>query len=330
MLFHFNCYSPEPANSWPCFFADIEVYYIRQECKNYYRERIMMKNAGKISPFTLIELLVVIAIIAILAAMLLPALQQARERARQSTCVNNFNQVSKAHGLYVQDNNDFVPSLYNNGSSAEGWNGCTRVWYLANVRKDNLRSQKGGMIAPYLGWTQENRSESGEGLGGAYRFFNGRLVINPLLCPTRVGTLMTFFAQKPANTNESAIGGIAVNSRLYMAKITRARIPSRSMNAGEGVWGSPNLIDKTTSGTGTPVYPHSNPAIILDNNSQTQNPTLPGKGTFLFLDGHVQMLSRQKVPTRLNTTEDISFYGCFWMPYDISPYPARAQVYNAW
>lgn len=76
--------------------------------------------------FTLIELLVVIAIIAILAAILFPVFAQAREKARQTSCLSNFKQVALAHLMYVQDFDEtFAPFMWGPGDGGFSYDWAT-------------------------------------------------------------------------------------------------------------------------------------------------------------------------------------------------------------
>ena len=85
------------------------------------------ESSHKGGGFTLIELLVVIAIIAILAALLLPALGKARVRAQGVTCMNNAKQLALAFFLYADDFNDYFPPNPDDGTTIVGYNWCAGI-----------------------------------------------------------------------------------------------------------------------------------------------------------------------------------------------------------
>ena len=135
--------------------------------------------------FTLIELLVVIAIIAILAAMLLPALQQARARGKGVKCGSNFNTMGKYFGMYVSDYKGFIPYIATSASNYTNQYFGKRGWGV------------------YRGlWIKKS---SYEHIGGT-RIYNKKYYYNKLTCPEITNKNLTYNLEAPepfANTPSS-------------------------------------------------------------------------------------------------------------------------------
>jgi prepilin-type N-terminal cleavage/methylation domain-containing protein/prepilin-type processing-associated H-X9-DG protein len=122
----------------------------------------MEPNAQK--KFTLIELLVVIAIIAILAAMLLPALQKAKSKAEQSNCSGNFKQLGSSGGLYIGDNKGTLPGNrpHGNANTNFNWREAIICSQLGPTMKGTRDDNTTGVLNPYAG----NDNWSGAGVNG--------------------------------------------------------------------------------------------------------------------------------------------------------------------
>ena len=115
------------------------------------RVRGFFARKGGLSAFTLIELLVVIAIIAILAAMLLPALSAAKEKARTIQCLNDMKQITLGWTVYIGDFNDSLPKNWVNSSGGQSPVGS---WVTGDVHalpgETNVSDIMNGTLYPYV------------------------------------------------------------------------------------------------------------------------------------------------------------------------------------
>jgi prepilin-type N-terminal cleavage/methylation domain-containing protein len=147
--------------------------------------------------FTLIELLVVVAIIAILAALLLPVLGAAKEKARQIQCLSNLKQWALAFSLY-SDDNDFIPR--------EGFrnDGTVRVDNWAQVRDPISKDVWYNALPPLMG-EQPARNYASSMTGQRAKFYESRV----FHCPSALSK----FPPGMSNDN-SACFSVAMNSKL--------------------------------------------------------------------------------------------------------------------
>ena len=156
--------------------------------------------------FTLIELLVVIAIIAILAAILLPALNSAREKGRSASCINNLKQMGNAYAMYADANDDYIPSAGHTDMSNDS-NFQKGVHYTTSLK-------------PFLGLSIVESNDEAQVMAGSATF----------ICPSQPWNEMYGRAGKTVEGKTDTFRtAYAMDQWMNWQKIGKLKTPSRSM-----------------------------------------------------------------------------------------------------
>ena len=228
-------------------------------------ERGRRNNNSGDQKFTLIELLVVIAIIAILAALLLPALGSAREKARQISCASMLKQVGMGFEFYANAYDDRIPRPYNEEEN-KSWQ-----YYVYPLMKSGVQIVKNGN-----------------------HIFTAT---SKIYCPSDTGVRGSKFTTYNMNTYAGHINWWGYSRKIYVIR-SRIKSPTLVFLAGEQESGA------TNDGYSISKNAFLNYEAWLNDESRVQS-RIAGRhsfgANFLYFDGHVAYSSRTQIPAFTET-----------------------------
>jgi prepilin-type N-terminal cleavage/methylation domain-containing protein/prepilin-type processing-associated H-X9-DG protein len=228
-------------------------------CRQSRRKMLVARGPSRVArpAFTLIELLVVVAIIAILAAMLLPALARSQTAARSIQCLGNLHQMAVAAHIYTDDNSDFYPIA----QYYDPTNDTYYCWDLTTIGGDP------GRVVPGLLW-------------------EGRGNVQIQQCPSYAGSAN--YSDNPYtgyNYNTSYIGHGEGEAIPEPAKNSAVRHPAKTALFGDGQYASG--ADKFMRAP----FPNPGDAGFWGRTSGTQGFRHAGRSNTAFCDGHAESLA---------------------------------------